>query len=223
MQRETVEFQGRAYYRYPDSKRRECRVYFRTMGFGGRPRYLHRDVYEAAHGPIPAGHVVHHVDHDPLNNDPSNLAAVPMDEHSGEHTREFLSVPENLERMRQHMDRARESASEWHRSDAGRAWHSEASRAAWEARRPLPHACQQCGAGYESKLTGRGTRFCSNNCKSAWRRASGKDDVERICASCGCAFTTNRYSRTRTCSRSCGRHLAHRPNGDEGGGLQHHG
>lgn len=33
--------------------------------------------YEAAHGPVPEGHIIVHCDHDRLNDDPDNLVAVP--------------------------------------------------------------------------------------------------------------------------------------------------
>lgn len=36
-------------------------------------RLMHREVYELAHGPIPAGHHIDHIDRDPFNNQRSNL------------------------------------------------------------------------------------------------------------------------------------------------------
>lgn len=207
MRKETVEFNGKIYYRYPESPRRDCQVYFRTHGFGGRPRFLHRDVYEAAHGPIPAGHVVHHVDGNPLNNEPANLATMPMREHSGMHTSELMADPKLRARAREFMDMAREKANEWHRSSAGREWHSEHGRAMWVDRKPEPRACEQCGAVYETRDRSV-SKFCSNNCKSAARRASGVDNVERECIACGGKFMVNRYEKTRSCSRVCGKRSA---------------
>ena len=34
---------------------------------------LHRRIYQDTSGPIPPGHVVHHIDHDRSNNSPENL------------------------------------------------------------------------------------------------------------------------------------------------------
>jgi hypothetical protein len=47
------------------------------------------------------------------------------------------------------------------------------------------------------------SRFCSNKCKSRWRRRSGLDDVERICEYCGKAFKVNKYKPTKYCSSLC--------------------
>jgi len=218
MQKETVEFNGLTYSRYPDSPRRDCQVYFRTHGFAGRPRFLHRDIYEATHGPIPAGHVVHHVDGNPLNNDPSNLATMCMRKHSGMHTSELMADPELRARARGFMDAAREKANEWHRSDAGRQWHAEHGRETWVDRKPMAKVCEQCGAGYETRDRGV-SKFCSNNCKSAARRASGVDNVQRECCICGAAFTASKYDRVRTCGRVCGKRRADQTRA----GLQPHG
>ncbi len=51
----------------------------------GRRTYLHRDVYEDAFGPIPAGYDVHHVDEDKSNNSPENLALHSKSEHGQRH------------------------------------------------------------------------------------------------------------------------------------------
>ena len=42
--------------------------------------------YEKVHGPVPKGHVVHHVDEDSLNDDPSNLRALTRAEHLAVHS-----------------------------------------------------------------------------------------------------------------------------------------
>lgn len=46
-------------------------------------------------------------------------------------------------------------------------------------------------------------KFCSNNCKSAYRRKSGVDNEERICKICGEIFITNKYSKAKVCSKKC--------------------
>lgn len=54
----------------------------------GDRHYLHRRVYEDAHGAIPPGWDVHHVDHDKANNDPANLISLTKDEHTRLHAAE---------------------------------------------------------------------------------------------------------------------------------------
>lgn len=66
--------------------------------------------------------------------------------------------------------------------------------------------CDQCGIEYYAEKG----RFCSNACKSKWRRNNGLDNVMRKCVVCGSEFVTNKYSDTVTCSRSCGRTLGWR-------------
>jgi HNH endonuclease len=73
---ETVVFEGRTFYRYPDSDRPTHRRYFQRPGIS-----LHRAVWEHHHGVVPEGHEIHHRDEDTLNNDISNLEAVPLSVH----------------------------------------------------------------------------------------------------------------------------------------------
>lgn len=51
------------------------------------PRAIH--VWEAAHGPIPRGLVLHHKDRDPLNDDLENLVLLTRSEHAAEHNQEL--------------------------------------------------------------------------------------------------------------------------------------
>lgn len=47
-----------------------------------------RYVWIVAHGPIPRGMIIHHQDHDPLNDDLSNLGMVTRSEHGRIHGKE---------------------------------------------------------------------------------------------------------------------------------------
>src|ERR1039458_5017462 len=59
-----VEFEGHVFRRYPDSPKRNHRLYFGGWYHGERG-YLHRAVWIYHKGPIPRGHYVHHKkDHD---------------------------------------------------------------------------------------------------------------------------------------------------------------
>ena len=50
-----------------------------------------------------------------------------------------------------------------------------------------------CGEEFES--TQANTKFCSNNCKSKYRRMEGTDNVEAECVVCGKKFVKNKYSK----------------------------
>lgn len=202
---ESVVFNGITYRRYPDSENWADRMYF-TPGVAAKQKgvqRLHQEIWKAEHGPIPEGHDVHHKDHDPLNNDPSNLVCITAAEHDAHHAADRdYRTPERLA----HMEAIRPLTVEWHRSDEGRAWHSEHGKRVAEQRRTITQRiCEQCGREYETAdiVTGAASRFCSNNCKSQWRRVSGVDDETRTCPACGGEFTVNRYARKRCCSRKC--------------------
>lgn len=165
---------------------------------------LHRAVYEYYNGAIPDGYQVHHIDHDKSNNEPENLIALTKEDHSRLHGMELTD--EQREARRDNLTQnARPAASEWHRSEVGRAWHLEH----YERMKDALHvrivlACENCGKDFEGVPNA--SRFCSNACKSAWRRKAGLDDVERECASCGRAFKTSKYSSAKCCSQSCTNH-----------------
>lgn len=195
---ETVEYAGIRWRRYPDSERLSDSRYFKATGHG----YLHRRIWEDANGPIPDGFHVHHRDGDPSNNDLSNLEAVSPKQHLAEHW-----TPERAAASSKRMDEIRGKASEWHRSPEGRAWHRVHGEDVWKGREEQTAACEQCGKEYASLKPG---RFCSNKCKSAFRRDSGVDDEKRNCDFCGEEFVINRYSRKRTCSSICAGRLQSR-------------
>lgn len=181
------EFEGVCYYL--------CGFYFQRKGVR-----LHRLVYERFKGPIPAGYHVHHIDGNRSNNEPGNLQLLLGEVHGQEHGR--------TEVQRRHLEaigeRGRAAAAEWHGSEDGKKWHREQyerhCKDVLHARAPLQ--CLHCGVTYEG-LPKR-QNFCGNNCKSAWRRASGVDDEQRQCVVCGANFAANKYAKTKACSRECG-------------------
>lgn len=174
-----------------------CGAYFQHKG-----KRLHRTVWEYHNGEIPKGYHIHHKDEDRYNNNISNLELVLGNAHLSRH----MNKEDRKEQSRHNIKKAIESAPAWHHSEEGRTWHSKHGEEAWEHREINTYTCLQCGKTYQTKsVYGKNiNHFCSNNCKAAYRRASGVDNEERICPICGKTFVVNKYSRTKTCSRECG-------------------
>lgn len=198
---ERMEWNGRKYRRYPESSNRSDRLYWHRSKRNGGIAYLHRDVWEHHRGPIPEGFHVHHVDGDTGNNAIENLECLSPRQHLGE--RHEWSDERRLQ-QREHLDRIRDATKAWHRSEHGREVHRKVGAMAYESFVPSPKPCDHCGAVFSPRKIGNSDRFCCNACKSAFRRASGVDNVERVCTECSAAFSVNKYSGAKTCSRSCG-------------------
>lgn len=168
---------------------------------------LHRYVWTYYNGLIPKGYEVHHKDMDKSNNDISNLELLTKSEHHKIHAQAITD--EQRDRMRRNLiENAVPKANEWHSSKEGREWHKQH----YEKMKDSLHkkaifTCANCGKEFEGQDSGH-TRFCSNACKSAWRRKSGVDDEERTCPICGKKFRINKYYKQKTCSRSCANRLA---------------
>lgn len=187
------EFNGKRFYL--------CGKYFQHKGLR-----LHRAVWEHHNGPILDGHHVHHEDEDRSNNQSDNLECLSPHEHLGGKHGEA-----SAERGKVALSAAREGAAKWHGSEEGRKWHSKHFE---ESIRPIMDqqvdcTCEQCGKGYQlGRIAAHNSKFCSNACKSAWRRAAGLDDEQRQCAQCGAEFTANKYKKQKACSRDCGGKLS---------------
>lgn len=95
---------------------------------------------------------------------------------------------------------------EWHASKEGLAWHSEHGKAVWNKQKEYikSQTCKHCGKSYTVvQSRHEWSKFCSNTCKSAYRKASGVDDICRVCLICGSTFLINKYSKTKFCSKAC--------------------
>ena len=171
--------------------------YFRAFtpmveGVAGKTIWMHRFVWEHHNGVIAPGYQIHHRDKNTGHNAISNLECVTPKEHKRRHL-------ENVEAFVQ-------KAAVWHGTPEGRRVARKAGFAADKVRRWADFSCLHCGKKYRSRVfSGRGhSKFCSNACKSAARRKSGRDNVPRLCIICTREFLIGRYSRTKTCSRKCG-------------------
>lgn len=146
---------------------------------------------------------VHHIDHDKDNNKIENLELMTKKEHAILHSNEKVKTRYD-EIIKNLNENARPKASEWHKSEEGRQWHKQQYEKIKDKLRSAKRFnCKYCGKEYESFREG----FCSNKCKSAWRRKQGLDNETRICKICDNEFITNKYSKAQTCSRSCANKL----------------
>jgi|WetSurMetagenome_2_1015567.scaffolds.fasta_scaffold1032607_2 hypothetical protein len=64
-----------------------------SVRINGKSYRVHRLIWEAVNGSIPDGHVIHHIDGNPLNNDIANLACMTNAEHVRLHRQEDGAVP----------------------------------------------------------------------------------------------------------------------------------
>lgn len=206
VRKESITFNGIVFTRYPDSPRPELKKYY-TCGskfFKLGIFRLHREVWKSVNGEIPAGHHIHHKDGNPLNNDISNLECISGEQHRAEH-RPMLVARGKSEAGRKRIAKAAEFAKIWHGSLAGRKWHRKHAKKIWENRGYVEKNCGQCGQSFRVvDLAATKAMFCSNACKSAKRRESGKDRASFKCGACGKDFIKNKFDRKKTCSRACG-------------------
>lgn len=200
-----IVYKGMTYKRNPLSEEWAKRVYYQA-GRGSGRGYLHRDVYADTHGPIPKGMHVHHKDHDPFNNDPSNLTVLTPKQHNQEHGKKFDEA-----RMRIFRETTLAAAAEWHRSPAGIEWHRDQGRRSWQNRELSSFTCPECGVEHQGHFPGRSgpERHCSPACRQRADRRARKYFETATCAICKATFSrpTNFSKRQPTCSRSCGAKL----------------
>jgi endogenous inhibitor of DNA gyrase (YacG/DUF329 family) len=130
-------FDGGLYRRWPSE---------RYWSRGGSK--LHRDVWQAAFGPVPRGCHIHHRDGNPDNNCLANLECVPASEHL-----------------------SRTWAAEWHKSDEGRLWHRRHAKRSksWTKWKREPRECPSCGKTFNALIrkSGNAQIYCGQTCKVA--------------------------------------------------------
>ena len=167
---------------------------------------LHRFVWEENNGVIPKGYEIHHIDFNKSNNHISNLIMLSKEEHLEIHSKSLTDQQRQFRRDNMN-NVARPKAIEWHKSKEGLDWHKKHYQECLKESKPkMKRVCVFCGSefiGYSN------SNYCSNKCKSAQRRKSGKDKITVKCIICGNDFSTNKYRPAKTCSKSCANIMWH--------------
>src|SRR6476660_5563199 len=197
---ECVVFNGKEFHKYKGHN------YFSRGN-----KLLHREVWKFYNGEIPAGYHVHHKNNSPKSTtDIKKLECIPGKDHFSLHAKLRAADPKWLARQREHLRKINHLAKAWHSTKEGKEFHRKISAMARDKFVPIEKPCLQCHAKFIPKQLGSIDKFCSNKCKSAWRRASGRDNITKRCEECNKDFTCNKYSKNETCSRSCAMRKRHR-------------
>lgn len=170
-------------------------------------KYLHQYIWIQVNGEIPKGYHIHHIDHNKNNNNIENLELISPSEHSKLHW-------ENNEELREFSkknirEKAMPALKKWKQTKEAKEFYSlmgkrNTSHLLDAMKRKSKKICEYCGKEYEvNDCTKSHSRFCSNKCKSYWRKKQGIDNEIRKCVVCGKEFEVNKYARKECCSKTC--------------------
>lgn len=170
------------------------RYYFATVH--GKTKSLHRYKYEQEKGPIPEGWHIHHKDGNHFNNDIENLEAIEPKAHLKLH-------PTSPETLKKWQEAGIKVAPVWHSSEEGIKFHNKH----YENVKDKLHAkcnrpCSFCGKEVSTPYKNINC-YCSNNCKSAYRRKYKPDLITKKCLLCSKEFQAKKYNGADYCSKEC--------------------
>jgi len=157
------EYNGRYFYLCPETGYYKSRYPVSTL--------LHKAIWEDNFGPVPDGYIVHHKDHDKINNDPMNFELMTLSMHAKHHAphNKWVGSPENKKQLIE----AGKMSKEWHASPEGIEWHSTHGRATWVNRQKYTKECIICGNEYQTPFPTR-SKYCHANCKQQATRDRNK-------------------------------------------------
>jgi hypothetical protein len=159
---------------------------------------LHRQIWYDHHGEIPKKYQIHHIDRNPANNDISNLEMLHYTEHLAGHGNSEIGY----QRALKWQQAGQKAAKAWHSSPAGIDWHRQHALKCKIGERTYGESnCENCKAVFTKGSSF--SKFCSSNCKSAFRRKNNPDKKITQCVGCGKDFETLKYLPRKYCSRQC--------------------
>lgn len=163
-----------------------------------KTKSLHRYMYECEIGPIPEGYHIHHKDDNPYNNTIDNFEIKTEFDHLSYHGKKG-----DREKLLKLAEIGREFAKEWHGTEEGIAWHKQHYEDfKLKMHEKIIRNCSNCNQ-LTSTTRKSGNAFCSNKCKSQWRRRNKPDKKKVNCLKCGKEFETLKYLPNSYCSKEC--------------------
>lgn len=149
---------------------------------------------------IPEGFAIHHVDGNKNNNDINNLTLMSRESHAKLHGTTW-SEDRLAKQVKILKEKGIPASKAWHRSEEGHKWHVEHYKNSIGKIEILEYQCSFCGVIFVTRhrYSKNQNTFCSNNCKSAYRRKAGKDDITKICKICGKEYQSNKYTNSSRC------------------------
>jgi len=191
----TIIYNGVRYTKHPNQK-----YYYCSQSVKFYSRSLHRQIWFDNFGEIPKGYDIHHIDHNHFNNDISNMRLIPRSEHISYHMK--LNVLQNPNRFKELAEIGRPLTKEWHGSADGIEWHKQhAKNFNFGSMVYGSGECMQCKSVFEKKTAF--AKYCSNSCKSKYRRVNKLDMQVKCCKFCSKEFTTAKYNGAEYCSKKC--------------------
>lgn len=139
---------------------------------------LHREMWEAAHGPIPKGYDVHHKNEDKTDNRLENLELLTHSEHCALHAAAKFAPYREIA-LKNSLESQRRNADE-------------------REKRPL--SCVVCGKTFFSRSRTPG-RFCSSVCTETARSGAFQGE-SRLCVRCGEPYEATKRAQ-KYCSKRC--------------------
>lgn len=177
MNKETIVYGGKKYHRYPDSDRRQLRVYYwRHDKWKEPPFALHRQIWIDNNGSIPKGHVIHHIDGNPLDNEISNLEMILHSAHTRMHSQEperRAALVKNGEKQTQRIIAA---AEKYRRSKEGIEFARKNIKNSIHHSEPQNAVCLECGEHFTYVIKTK-VKFCKKLCGARYRRKTKIDIV----------------------------------------------